>query len=128
MDTNNKIIYPELSYKLTGLFFETHNELGLYCREKQYGDLLEKKLNEVNIPYKREVSIGDTGNILDFVIDNKIILELKASRVITKEMYRQTQNYLQQSGLGLGLIVNFRSQYLKPVRIVRIDTKNKVKY
>jgi len=50
--TNTKIIYPELSYKITGILFATHNELGQYAREKQYGDLLEKKFKEINEAYQ----------------------------------------------------------------------------
>ena len=118
---NNKIIYPELSYEITGILFATHNELGQYAREKQYGDLLEKKLKEMKMSYKREVSISNSGNILDFIIDNKIILELKSVKIITRDNYRQIQNYLQQTNIKLGLLVNFRSKYLKPIRIIRID-------
>ncbi|PIP86851.1 GxxExxY protein [Candidatus Campbellbacteria bacterium CG22_combo_CG10-13_8_21_14_all_36_13] len=128
MSTNKKIgekvIEPELSYTITGVLFAVHNELGQYAREKQYGDLVEKKLKEIKIPYKREISISDSGNILDFIIDNKIVLELKASRILTKENYRQIQNYLQQTNIKLGLLINFRSKYLKPVRIIRIDSYN----
>ena len=43
-DTNKKIIHKELSYKLVGLFFEIHNALGRFCKEKQYGDALEELL------------------------------------------------------------------------------------
>ncbi|PIR38174.1 MAG: GxxExxY protein [Candidatus Zambryskibacteria bacterium CG10_big_fil_rev_8_21_14_0_10_42_12] len=116
-----KVIYPQLSYSLTGILFKVHNELGQYAREKQYGDLLESYLKEACISYKRELNLGDSGNILDFVIDNKIILELKAVRVITGESFRQVQNYLQQSHLKLGILVNFRAKYLKPARVLRID-------
>ena len=122
--TNNKVsekvLHPELSYQITGILFNVHNELGPYAREKQYGDLIERKLKECKIPYEREVNIGDSGNILDFIIDKKIILELKAIRILTRESYRQTQNYLQQTGLDLGLLVNFRNKYVKPARIIRI--------
>jgi GxxExxY protein len=119
-----KIIYPELSYTITGLLFSVHNELGQYCREKQYADEFEKRLKEIKIPYKREIPILGTGNILDFLIDDKIIIEMKATRIISKEAYRQIQNYLQQTKVRLGFIVNFRNKYIKPVRIVRIDTPN----
>lgn len=118
---DEKVLYPELSYMVTGILFAVHNELGQYAREKQYGDLIEVKLKEAKTPYKREVTIANSGNILDFIIDNKIVLELKATRILTKENYRQIQNYLQQSQAKLGMLVNFRSKYLKPIRIIRID-------
>ncbi|MDO8573098.1 MAG: GxxExxY protein [bacterium] len=128
MTTNKKmgekVIYPELSYTVTGILFAVHNELGPYAREKQYGDLIEEKLKETDILYKREVAIADSGNILDFIIDNKIVLELKSVRIITRENYRQIQNYLQQAQMKLGLLVNFRNKYLKPIRIIRIDSYN----
>src|SRR3989344_6138485 len=112
---NNKIIYPDLSYKITGILFSVHNELGQYAREKQYGDLLEKKLKEIKLSYKRELPISDSGNILDFIIDDKIILELKSIVAINRDNYRQVQNYLQVTNLKLGLLVNFRTKYLKPI-------------
>jgi len=126
MDTNKKIsgkvIYPELSYTITGILFETQNEIGNFAREKQYGDLIETKLKEKSISYKRELPISNTGNILDFVIDDKIIIELKSTKSLTRENYRQIQNYLQSTGFKLGLLVNFRSKYLKPERVIRIDS------
>ena len=115
-----KVIFPELSYTINGILFSVHNDLGRFAREKQYGDLLEKKLKEINMSYKRELPISDSGNIVDFIIDNKILLEIKSIRFLTKDSYRQTQNYLQQTGLKLGFLINFRSEYLKIVRIIHI--------
>ena len=77
---NQKLIYPELSYTLTGLCFEAHNTLGRYAREIQYGNCIEEKLKTANIPHKREFRVGDTGNVLDFLIDDKIVLEIKAKQ------------------------------------------------
>ncbi len=45
-----------------------------------------------------------------------------------KEDYYQAQRYLQASGIKLALLVNFRNRYLKPVRIIRIDTDTKSRF
>ncbi len=129
-DTNNtnKLIYPKLSYLLTGICFNVHNNLGRYSREKQYGDEIDQNLKNIKLPYDRELEIKGTGNILDFFIDNKIVLEIKAKRIITKEDYFQIQRYLQVLNTKLGLVVNFRDKYLKPVRIIKIDTEMKKKF
>jgi len=115
------LIYPELSFKVVGICFVVHNELGVYAKEKQYGDLLEEKLKLNGLTYKREQIIGTSGNTVDFIIDGKILLELKAKRIVTKEDYYQTQRYLQETGLKLGIVINFRDQTIRPKRVVRID-------
>lgn len=128
-DTNKeKVIYPELSYFLTGIFFATHNELGRYAREKQYCDQIERKLRESGIKYQRECSVGLSGNRADFLVDGKVLLEIKAKPLVHKEDYYQIQRYLQASGMKLGLLVNFRGRYLKPSRIIKIDTPSKARF
>jgi len=133
MHTNNtnkkgRLIYAELSYLITGICFEIHNKLGRYSREKQYKDAIAEKLGEINIHYKKEFNVKGTGNIIDFIVDDKIILEIKAKRFITKEDYYQIQRYLQILKIKLGLLINFHNRYLKPLRIVRIDTEIKNKF
>ncbi|NMB92499.1 MAG: GxxExxY protein [Parcubacteria group bacterium] len=124
----DKIIYKDLSFKISGVCFAVHNKIGRYGREKQYCDLLEQEFKKLNIPYIREFNITNTGNQLDFLIDNKIVLEIKAKSLITRDDYYQVQRYLQCSGYKLGLLVNFRNRYLKPIRIVRIDTIHKSEF
>jgi len=121
-NTNKLIIYKELSYKINGLLFSVHNKLGRFLKEKQYADELEKQLKDKKIDYKREYKIPSVDseinrNKIDFLIDNKIILEIKAKRLILKEDYYQLLRYLKVSGVKLGLMVNFRNTYLKPKRI-----------
>ena len=116
-----ELLYENLTYLIRGILYSAHNELGPYAREKQYGGAVERLFKEKNIAYKREVRIGDSGNIADFIVEDKVLLELKAKRIITKEDYFQTQRYLQETGLRLGLLVNFRDKYIKPKRIVRIE-------
>lgn len=123
--TDAKVLYPELSFELNGLCFAIQNELGPFAREKQYGDLLEQKLQEKRIPYQREVRITEPGNIVDFIAENKIAVELKAKRALLPEDFRQTQNYLQASGIKLGLLVNFRGRFVHIERILRLEPRHK---
>jgi len=119
----HNLIHESLTYLINGICFEAHNQLGRYSREKQYCDYIEKRFKEEGIKYNREYSIGDSGNIVDFLIDDKLILEIKAKSFITKADYYQTQRYLQITGLKLALLVNFRNRYLRPKRIIRVKSK-----
>lgn len=118
------IVYKELSYQINGLCFKIHRELGRFCRERQYADRLEKSLLEAGIIYKREYEIKDfnqdspQGNRVDFLIEEKIILDTKAKPYLMKDDYVQMQRYLDCAELKLGLLVNFRNSYLKPSRVL----------
>ncbi|NCF75107.1 MAG: hypothetical protein GWO87_01290 [Xanthomonadaceae bacterium] len=48
---SDNLIYKDLFYKIVGIFFEIHNELGRYKNEKQYADRFEQKLKENSINY-----------------------------------------------------------------------------
>ena len=125
MPQMNKVIYPELSYKICGLCFYIHNKLGRYRNEKQYADALENLLKENDINYTREKRLPpsfdgekDGRNIPDFVIKDKLLLDLKAKSIITKDDYFQMRRYLVSYKKKLGIIVNFRQKYLRPKRIL----------
>lgn len=120
-----KIIYPELSFKINGILFKTHNLLGKYCSETQYSDLVEKLLKESRLKYEREKTLppifdGEKygRNKVDFLIEDEIILELKSKKIITKDDYYQIKRYLTLLNKKLGILVNFRSSYIYPKRIL----------
>jgi GxxExxY protein len=115
------VLFPDLSYKITGICLEVYKTLGRFAKEKQFCDLLEQKFKENNILYRREFVVTGTGNRVDFIIDDKILLEVKAVPFITKEHYFQTQRYLKALDLKLGLIINFQSVYLKPKRVINFQ-------
>jgi len=123
---NNKVLYPELSYDINGILFRVHNELGRYCREKEYANLFEKYLKERGINYKREVTIdlGGNTNRIDFVIENSIIIEFKAKRFVAREDYFQVKRYLEHLNCSLGILVNFQSKFLSPKRILNGQAPN----
>lgn len=120
---NTKLIYPKLSYQITGICFEAHNELGRFAKEKQYGNYVEKRLKESGINFEKELSLSDSGNKVDFLIDEKVILELKNKNATTKMDYFQVQRYLHSAGLKLGILINFRQKYLRPKRILKTNKK-----
>ncbi|MCX6740373.1 MAG: GxxExxY protein [Candidatus Parcubacteria bacterium] len=122
---DSKVLYPDLSYKICGLCFNVHNQLGRFRNEKSYADALEGLLKENNISYFREKPFNpsfeeekERRNIPDFLIEDKIILDLKAKRIITKEDYFQMKRYLISGNKKLGLIVNFRQKYISPKRVL----------
>ncbi len=124
-NSTNKLLYPELSYKIVGMLFNVHNNLGRFRNEKQYSDAIEQELKILKVPYKREFHLpgsfegeGNNRNVIDFVIDDKIILEIKTKRAVFKDDYFQVKRYLSSSDYKLGLLVNFRSKYLSPKRIL----------
>lgn len=83
---------------------------------------MERFFHDKDIFYQRELVIGDTGNIIDFFVERKIVLELKRKRMIFKEDYYQIQRYLQIMDVKLGLLVNFQEEFLKPKRVVKIES------
>lgn len=126
MKEQTKLFYPQLCYKIYGLCYKTHNELGRSRNEKQYADFFEELLKEEDIDYKREWPLPpsfkgerDRRNIPDFIIKDKIIVDFKTKRIITKEDYYQIQRYLESYSKMLGLIVNFRQKYITPKRVIR---------
>lgn len=119
------IVYPELSYKLTGLFMKIQSELGRFCKEKQYADALEALLKKEDLRYQREQAndflleeVRIKGNRSDFIVEDKILIEIKVIPYLTKRDYYQTARYLRAANLRLGLLINFRSEYIKPKRIL----------
>lgn len=79
MIQREKLIYAELSYKITGVLFAVHNDLGRYRNEKQYADALENYFKAYNIIYKREAVVPTSfdgelrgRNKIDFLIEDKI--------------------------------------------------------
>ena len=114
-----KVLFADECFKLAGICFKVQNTLGRFAKEKQYADLVETLLKETVIDYKREFTIGDSGNRADFIVFNKILIELKAKPFLTPEDFSQVQRYLQILDLDLGLIINFWSRSAQPRRILR---------
>lgn len=122
----NELLYKEDTYKIIGICMEVHNQLGKGFNEVVYSDALEIEFIDNNIKYSKEqkFNISYKGNILphkyraDFIINDKIVLEIKAIKCLTSSHVKQTLNYLAVSKLKIGLLINFGDDSLKYQRII----------
>ncbi len=120
------ILYKEESYAIIGKCMEVHNQLGAGFLEIVYKDALEYEFRKAGIPYEREkeYKVNYKDVILphyfyaDFVVYDKIILEVKGVSAITDEFVAQAINYLKVSGNQLSLLVNFGELRLNYKRIL----------
>jgi len=122
---DDKIVYRELSFKVVGCAMEVHKALGPGFSEAVYERALEIELKKQGLAFERqkrfrvtyeEEAVGDFRT--DFVIESKIILELKAVSEMPGVFERQLHSYLQVSKLHLGILMNFGKEKLESKRIV----------
>lgn len=115
------MLYPEESSKLLELAFQLHRELGCGFKEKVYQDAFEVLLKENNIPYEREkhIQVVFHGVTLehdfyyDFLLWDKIGVELKTYSEILGEFEAQLINYLHVGQHKLGVVLNFGCESLE---------------
>jgi len=121
-----EIIHPHLSYKIMGVLFKVYNKLGGGYQEKYYKRAVRKELIEAKLPFLEQVRVDlDYANqfmgryYLDFVIDHKIVLELKVSPRFSRRDIMQVLGYLKKSGLELGILVSMNRNDLSYKRILK---------
>ena len=122
------LVYPELSYEIVGWAFEVFDELGPGHSEKSYQRALAIALRAKDLQFKEQVyyklkfrdEIVGRG-YLDFLVDEKVILELKKDVNFSKTHIEQVLNYIKLSKLKLGILLNFTKEGVKFKRIVNID-------
>ena len=111
------LIYKEEVYALVGAAMEVYNTLGPGFLEPVYQEALEIELAERRIPFKpqQELRISYKGRrlrktyIADFVVYDKIIVEIKALNRLTSREEAQLLNYLKATGMQVGVLINFGS-------------------
>ncbi|KAF2341779.1 GxxExxY protein [Flavobacterium tistrianum] len=114
------------TYKIIGICMEVHRNLGPGLLEVVYKDALEVEFKENNIPFEREkeYSIEYKGKVLahkfysDFVINEDVILEVKAIKEFSSEHIAQILNYIKLSDSEVGLLVNFQTKSLQYKRYI----------
>ena len=107
------------------ILFKIHNTLGKNFQEKYYQRAIEIEFKKRKIPFKREQlvslnyeNVGIGRYFIDFVVDDKIALEVKAADYFKREFIAQVLAYLSSARLKLGIIVNFNSDKLLQRRYI----------
>lgn len=122
-----ELIYKELSYELVGFAYDIDNSIGYGHQEKVYGDAFANLLSKSNLEYEREkyVPIKIAENLIskryvDFLIDGKVIIELKTGNFQYKAVFNQMNQYLIALDLKLGLIIRFSKTGVQVKRVLNI--------
>lgn len=122
-------LYKDLSDKIINAFYTVYNTLGYGFLEKVYENALMQELINKNLfcekqkpikVYYQQKVVGEY--FADIIVDNKIILELKAAEALVEEHELQLINYLKATEIEIGLLLNFGK---KPAFKRKIFTNDK---
>jgi GxxExxY protein len=122
---NQDLLYPELSYQVVGAIYEVWKKLGQAFKESVYQKALIEEFKDRNISFisNKQIPIIYKGKnigvyIPDFIIEDKILLEIKHVPQITLKEKKQAWYYLKGSNYKLILLINFGGEKLEILRIV----------
>ena len=115
-NNKSKLLEAELCYKIQGAVYNVTNKYGSGLKEQIYQKALVEELIKQNLQFEQQKRIIiyslDSGKSLgvyvpDFIIENKVILEIKASNITTRQDINQQRSYLRASIYEIGYLVNF---------------------
>ncbi len=114
INTDQEMKHEELTQKIIGVFYEVYNELGHGFLESVYEKAMAIAFHEKGIIFEQQVEIpvwfhGQRAGIFfaDIVVENTVILELKAVRSLDPAHEAQLLNYLRATEIEVGLLLNF---------------------
>jgi GxxExxY protein len=118
----------QLSGIIISCCLRIHRDLGPGLFESVYEEILAYELAQLDLGYKRQVTVPvnygkvklDIGFRVDIIVEDKVILELKAVETLLPVHKKQLLTYLKLTGMKLGLLLNFNEELMKNgiVRIV----------
>lgn len=123
---SKEFLYEELTYKIIGIGMKMHRELGPGFLEAVYEEAMIIELQEAGIIFKNQVELdvyyrGKKLNKkyrVDFIVEGKVLVELKGTPGLTETDEAQMINYLKAKKLQVGLLLNFGKSSLEWKRIV----------
>jgi GxxExxY protein len=134
MEKHVDLLYEELSYQIRGAAIEVRKNYGSGHKEILYQRAFAEELSLRKIKYEREKPIKvyspKTEKIIgsyqpDFIIEDKIVLELKALEQVPRRMQDQLYSYLRNSAYELGFLINFRSGGVDIKRVIYTNDRKR---
>jgi len=122
---DKEFLYKDLTYAIIGAAMEVHRILGPGFLESVYEEALAHEFDLRSISYERqaqlavrykEIVAGDFR--ADFLVEGKVVVELKAIKALTAVEDAQLLNYLKGAGYRIGLLLNFGTPSLERKRRV----------
>jgi len=121
------LLYPELSYLIIGCAFDVYNSLGSGYHEKYYQKALIEAFTQRRTAFQTEISfpLRYNGKVigrkrLDFLVERKIVLELKRGDAFSRSHIDQVVEYLRTQNLKLAILINFGSRGVMFKRIINL--------
>ena len=115
------MIENEIANKVIGIAIEVHKALGPGLFESAYKECLFYKISQAGLQVEKEKPMPlifedvklDCGYRIDLLVQNKLVLELKAVDALNDVHVAQVLTYLKLGGFKLGLLINFNVSLLK---------------
>ena len=121
-----ELLYKELTFAVIGAAMEVHKILGPGFLEAVYQSALARELTLRGIPFEQQVRLPVSYKdvlvgeyIADFIIDGKLIVEIKAVSNFNSQHQAQAMHYLAATGLRLTLLLNFGTGSLEHRRVIK---------
>ncbi|MFA5128115.1 MAG: GxxExxY protein [Patescibacteria group bacterium] len=122
------LLYPDLSYIINGILFSVYRQLGGGHKESYYQKAVATALRDKGIKFVEQYYVPLKYNnqivgkyYLDFLIEDKIVLELKRGKYLVAKVIDQTNQYLKTLNLQLAIIACFTYTGVTPKRIININ-------
>ena len=126
--------YRDITKKIIGCAMKVHSKLGSGFQEVIYQRALAIELSKANLEFQREMEMDifyDEEKIgtrrVDFLVEDKISVEIKAIKNLEDEQLCQGVNYLEAYNLEIGLLMNFGSKSLQFKRLVNSKFRENAK-
>lgn len=117
--------FDDLSGKVISAAMEVHKQLGPGFLESVYEQAMRIELSKRHVPFEaqKQIKISYGGQIigthvLDILVDNQLVVELKATNGLEEVHYAQLRSYLRATDTKVGLLMNFNSPRLTVKRVV----------